>query len=440
MIVIALLGLACNGDDKDSDTPTDSMDGLTGSATSCVIDPQNGLRVTCTAVLEASATATLTLSASGEAERVFSSDDAIEHSLLAWGLVPETDYTWSLAGESGVLTTGSVPVEFAALDVTVSGTPRGFDAVLLPLPCGGVQYFAMFDGQGRLVWYEQADLYAEGGRGYEWSHADRTLLYTTTDLLLEIDPGGQERLRLEQGTHFEHELHHDVSRWGDFTYLLLEYTEGGLQLDQVDVLDGTTRLGSWRLADTYDVDANPSNRGEEWSHGNALNVNQEGEAIFSSLSFDAVVAFDADPASPTFLAHRWLASGSITSLPNPDYTPTTSSSGFSQQHAAHRVDDSLTLFDNAGRDNHSRGIRLDMNHDKGTLTLVEEWPLGGLCLAQGGAYPLADGGVLTTCAISGEIWAFSAGSTLPDWQLNAWCEPGAETKIRFPKGIPIVIE
>jgi hypothetical protein len=435
-----LLWMSCTGASNDSGNKGDTGTENQKRGVSCTLEGGNGLRFNCTVNFSSAETTTLTVTGEDVETRTFVSPDATAHDILAWGLLPETTYTWSLAGETGTVTTGSVPQALADADVKVTGRSHGFDAILQPLSCGGVSYFAMFDVEGRVIWYQEIADYDRRGRGYDWAPKTRSLMVTLDSVFVEVDVGGNELLRLEQGVHFEHELHHDVSRWGAYTYLLLEYSEDGFNLDQVDVFEDTTLLGSWRLTDTYEVLENPSGGGDEWSHGNALNVSDAGEALFSSLSFDAIVAFDADPASPTFLEHLWLASGSVESLPNPDFIPSSGAARFQQQHAPHRIGDDLWLFDNASDTRSSRGLHLEMDVEAGQLNFIEEWPVDEVCRAAGGAYPLPGGGLVATCAPPGNIYGFRQGEPEPEWTLNAWCDGNDDSPIRFPKGIPITVE
>ena len=430
--ILALLACPGSGDDTGI--------GRQDARIQCSLDEENGLRATCEVILPSPAPVTLTVSAPGEPTRTFSSPEARDHTLTAWGLTAETLYTWELYGDSGTFETRPLPEAFDALEVTVTGEPQGFDLALHSLPCGDRNWFVMFDGAGRVQWFQEAEFSSVDGRSYDWVPESRSLMTTTDDLFVEFNASGQELLRLEQGTHFEDELHHDVSRWGPYTYLLTEYTENGKNLDRVDVFEDTTLLGSWRLSDTYDVASNPNSGGEEWSHGNGLNVTEDGQAIFSTLSFSAAVAFDADPSSPTFLEHQFLATGVPNSLPDPDYTPLSADAGFGQQHAIHRVGDELWLFDNTGDGFRSRGLRLSLEHGRNGLAMLEEWPMGESCRAQGGAYPLDGGGMLATCAPSGDVWAFAAGQQAPVWTLNAWCGENEDSPIRFPKGVPITVQ
>ncbi|GEM_PF-2862726 len=417
----------------------DSGLGREDTRVSCALDEANGLRASCQVNLPNVAEAVLTVSADGEPSRSFMSPEASEHSVTAWGLLPDTAYEWTVAGKSGTFQTRALPSELDALEIEVTGAPSGFDALLQSLPCGGSDWFVMFDGDGRVVWLQEVAEYGVEGRGYEWVPESKTLMMATKTMFMELTIDGREVMRLEQGTHFDDEIHHDMSRWGPYTYVLMEYVEDGKNVDRVDVYEHTAPLGSWHITETYDVLSNPNSGGDEWSHGNGLNVTADGQAIFSSLSFSSVVAFDADPASATFLEHQWLANGTADGLPNPDYTPLSPSAGFQKQHAAHRVGDELFLFDNTGDGIKSRAVRLELTHERNGLSMLEEWVMGGSCRAQGGAYPLDNGGMVATCAPTGDVWAFVGGDSDPVWTLNAWCTDAEDGPIRFPKGVPITI-
>ena len=294
----------------------------------------------------------------------------------------------------------------------------------------------LIDTQGQIVWYVATDLWTSGMHPYEWAREERTLLVGNAEVLQELALDGSLVQEWVRGVHFDELLHHDVARWGPYTYLLYDYVLGTVWVDGVYVFEGTTLLGNFRLEDHYTVSGGVG----DWSHGNGLYVTEDGQAIFSTLSFSAAVAFDADPSSPTFLEHQFLATGAPNSLPDPDYTPLSADAGFGQQHAIHRVGDELWLFDNTGDGFRSRGLRLSLEHDRNGLAMLEEWPMGESCRAQGGAYPLDGGGMLATCAPSGDVWAFAAGQQAPVWTLNAWCGENEDSPIRFPKGVPITVQ
>jgi hypothetical protein len=100
---------------------------------------------------------------------------------------------------------------------------------------------------------------------------------------------------------FQLNLTHDADSWGGYTYLLGETSAG---VGGFEVFDGPTRLGQWLLTDAFAA-------GEVGrSHVNGLTVSERGEVVISELTYDAVLAVDGDPASPTFLQLQWHAVGS----------------------------------------------------------------------------------------------------------------------------------
>ncbi|MFT4626514.1 MAG: hypothetical protein ACI8PZ_005191, partial [Myxococcota bacterium] len=179
-----------------------------------------------------------------------------------------------------------------------------------------------------------------------------------------------------------------------------------------------------------------SDGGSEWSHANGVSVTDDGELLLSLRNPSAVVALDGDPASPTFLDLRWVASGSEPVLPT-DYRPATDEGRFLAQHNATRVGDQLWLFDNVGDPASSRAVRYTMDHAAGLLRLDHAYPVGAVCPVQGGAEPIP-GGVLTTCSDDGHVQAFDDGADAPRWSLSGTClgEPGLRTVNR---ALPVLL-
>lgn len=400
----------------------------------------NALRVTCTATLDREGPVTLELSSSSSAvpARIFESAPGTEHTLLGWGLLPETTYDWRIGELSGQVTTGALPERLRSADIDVTGTSWGFDAVLHPMSCAGADYFTMIDGQGRIVWYEENDVFFTSSMaGYEWSQAARTVLSVNSDTFLEQDVAGNVVLELWEGVDFDHSLHHDTERWGDYRYLLFErpYPNPGgtLDIDGIHVFEGNTLLGTFYLDDHFTVG---QGRGD-WSHGNGLQVTETGELILSLLNFDTVVSIDGDPASPTFLEVNWHAVGTSQGLPGADYTFVSGEGeGFNGQHNASRHGDELWLFDNRG-ERDSRAARFLLDDALGTLALDRAWSFEVTCHNQGGALPLTGGGVLATCANEGQVWAFEEALDEPSWTLQARC--GDEAGLSITRAIPVFI-
>lgn len=400
---------------------------------------ENALRVDCTAALSGEGEAELVLTAAGAPERRFVSGPAVEHAILGYGLLPETTYDWSIGAINGTVTTGSLPPELAAADISVTGTSFGFDAVLYPVNCSGTDWFTLIDGEGRVVWYEPNDVFFFGSMtGYEWSQASRSVLSVNGDHLLEQHVSGEILLDLEAGVDFEEWLHHDTERWGDYRYLLFEYpyagVGGGAQyVDGFHVFEGETLMGTFDLADHFTIDEGAG----DWSHANGINVTEDGEVVLSLLEHDTVIGVDGDPASPDFLEVTWIAVGDEPGLPGATYTAIAGPlEGFDNQHNASRRGDELWLFDNLSQDD-SRAARYLLDDTLGTITLDAAWSFDTTCSNQGGALPV-DGGVLATCANSDLVWEFLEGSSTPDWTLSVDC--GVLGGLDITRAIPVRIE
>ncbi len=424
--------------DTDADADTDT-DATPVEAAACALTA-NALRITCTATLEAPGSVTLVLSAPGAATRTFVSADATEHEILGWGLVADTAYTWSIGTQSGTVTTGPLPAALADAAIATTGAATGFDAVLYPLACPGDDYFTMIDSDGRIVWYEQNDVYFGAFMaGYDWSQADLTVLSVGEDRFQEQHVSGDVVLDLAGGgVDFEHTLHHDTARWGDLRYLLFEYPVGALFVDGVHVFDGPTRIGTWLMGDDFTV---PDSGEGDWGHANGLKVTETGEIVLSLHTFSSVLTVDGDPASPTFLQSETILNGGKGGLPDPDYVPVDGpGEGFRRQHNASRHGDDLWVFDNESQPT-SRALRMALDPATGTLTTTGSWSFDETCKNQGGAIPLAGGGVLASCANVGKVWQFDEAATEPGWTLEADCgedlEPGSLPILR---GIPVMVE
>lgn len=403
---------------------------------SCTRDADNALRVWCDIETTPDATAQVTLSAPGVPTRSFVHDVASPtHRILAWGLKPSTDYTWSVGAASGVVSTGSPPLGFRDLEVSVSGTLHGIDAILQPLDCG-LPGFAMFDGEGDVIWYEPSTLFENNMDGYEWSQADRSLLVTNGQTVHEVHVSGDIGLQL---TDFEGRAHHDLARWGDLTYVLFDAPFAGMNVDGIHVFDGTSHIASFRLQDHFTIEGTGV-FGNDWSHANAINPTGDGHLILSLLAQDSVLSLDMDPASPGFLGIDWIAAGTDDNLlPGTTYTaPIGPGLGFDRQHNASVQGDVLTLFDNDGDPSSARAARYQLDDQTGSVTLLEAWPMDASCPVQGGAIVVGER-VLASCAATRDVRLFESGSPDPVFQLQASC-PGGDTGVRINRGIPVWVE
>lgn len=423
----------------DTGAPTPEPDGAVLAA-DCA-PAAHPLQVDCTATLSGPGTVTVHLSAATGADpRTFGSEVlALQHAVKAWGLEAETTYDWRIGAITGRVTTGPLPEALRGAEIEVTGA-AWFDAVLQPIDCAGDPWFVMIDGDGDIVWYLMDPVWDAQLRGYEWSDTHQTLMTSNAGTFLERAIDGTEVLRLQRGVHFESDLHHDLTRWGDYRYLLFERRVGGLDVDGIYVFDGSSaRIGEVGLEEHYPIVGGGAFG--DWAHANGLNATGDGLLVLSLLNFDTVIGIDGDPASPTFLQPRWHAVGTARGLPDPTYAPPAApGEGFAGQHNASLHDgDRLWLFDNTGDGRVSRATRSVLDPVAGEVRVEAAWPLDRRCPIQGGAIPLEPDGVLVSCPDSGEVSAFREGATVPDWTLRATCGAGFFS-LGLNRAIPVTID
>jgi len=281
---------------------------------------------------------------------------------------------------------------------------------------------------------------------YEWSQADRSVLVAKQDTFQEVHVSGPTVLELKRGTDFDnaHNLHHDIARWGELTYLLFDYVTQDVSVDGIHVFRGTELLGTFSLEDHYSIEGGGGGVGPggmDWSHANGINATEDGQIILSLLIFNSALSIDGDPESDTFLDVNWVAGGNADTLPNPTYLPADGpDEGFSRQHNASVNTDGLWVYDNTGTGDGSRAALFELDDAEGELVLLEAYDTGDHCPIQGGAVPY-DGGVLTTCTDTGLIEGFTRGQSQPAFSLKTLCAPGeGGFGPSLNRGIPIRVE
>lgn len=391
---------------------------------SCALDPHNALRVVCTAE---AGPLQLAMVADGAPERHFASDAA---SITAWGLHPQTEYAWAMAGATGTVSTGPLPDQLAAAELVTTGEPTGFDAVLQALRCTD-QWMVMVDGGGTVVWYEPTDVYQSPQDGYEWSAEDQTVLQVGPTRFRALHASGQVTLELD-GSDFTGALHHDVSRRAGLTFLLFEEDlDPAWVSDGFHVFDDSEWLGTFRFADHFDP---PTTGDGDWTHANGINITEGGTAVISLRNQDQVFAVDADPDSPSFLEILWSVAGNDVPLGRPTFVAT---DPFDGQHNATFADDRLYLFDNLFEEGvRSRATRYELDVGSGLALLELSWVLPEFCPIQSGVLPVP-GGVLTSCATSGSSRLYPLGQDQPTWTLTTECPGTGYTFGAMTRAIPV---
>jgi len=431
--------------DTDTDTDTDTEGTGTTGDTGTPPDPPEVLSATCTASLvhPLLADCTLTLDGPGLAQvdvtlpdgtvRPYVSTDptTATPTIQLWGLKADTSYTWAAGTTTDSVTTGSLPAALLAVDIATTGATDAFDAILRPLTCEGARYLVMIDNDGDVVWFAENSIWNSGMHAYEWSPDTRTVMVSNHDHFEELALDGTIGLTLDRGVDFDEPLHHDLARWGPYTYLLFEYNENSVWVDGIYVFEGSTQIGEFKLGDHYVVDGGFG----DWSHGNGIENGDNGELTMSLLVFDTVLGVDGDPASPTFLDVAWSAGGTTSALPGLDFAAGPGLlDGFNGQHNATRRGDQLWVFDNlsAGL---SRSARYSLTA-AGEVLHEESWSFDNTCPIQGGAVPVGDG-VLGTCVAVNDVRYFENGVPDAVWELEVQC--GQVPGIGMNRAIPVQV-
>jgi hypothetical protein len=472
--ILALVGCGAAEGEVDPTTPAPpttggSSDGEPPIAATCAVDEGNGLRAVCAVQLATPGPASITLSAPGIDPLVFDSPAAAAaHAIPVWGLAPSTSFAWvataGAATASGVLETGALVGTLRNLTVTVTATgDHGDEAVLLNYGCEGLdEALLILDRAGRVRWYEELLGIDDPGlgptttRGFQVD-ADGTLLaLLDRDAVVSYDRLGGQSFVAARDADFVPPVHHDVARWGQWTYALFsEVVDGPLGPTVMDGFlvfaeDGSVRA-TWRAADHFAPVAGGTGGGPywadvhgdalDWSHTNAIAVDALGHATLSLRYQSALVQVVADPDAADFGAVRWVAVGEPATSALVATVPLWSSTGitdlgFEEQHHLTALGDGAWLLWDNGRDGQpSRALRVQET-DVG-LDLQQEWVADGACPGQGSASLLASGHVLVDCAPADTLAEVTpAGETV--WSARVGCGIGLMLRPLY-RGLPVAL-
>lgn len=365
-------------------------------------------------------------SADGNTHTVETDQDVV----TLWGLTPDTDVDWVVSAgrvtRSGTFHTARLPVPLV-LDVVGDAVA---DDVLFPVVCDGSSWLALARTDGVVEWLEPV---GQTVGGFGFAPPDAVLATYDRHTFARIGLDGR---REEQTTGLP--VHHDVAADGDGAVMLVAeaFTWDG---DQEVVLDGLSvvdrdgvEVGDWSLADHTRGAVPPETLqlgfwGNEypgagdWSHGNAVTVTPDGDLLVSLRWWDSIYRL-AGPGAADFGAVRWVLAGPGAPVASDLAleTETGDDPGFvGQHHPLIDADGTLTVFDNGPKLGLSRVLRYRLGVE--TATLIAVTPLGVRCGLLGSAYPVADGGLLVTCADHQTAWEFGPGETVARWRMVVSC-------------------
>lgn len=443
--------------------PPEGSGGATESAgpgrmvLSCASSPENALRATCNVEVEPAGSVVLTQSCPGLPPRDTTSGFSSTHDVELIVLPPTSECEIVAVASDGrsartTVTTGPVP-EGVATEL-VAPAVLDADWVLFDSPCCDAAAVILYK-DGTPVWY-QSLAETPGATVEALTFTDQqTVLVLLTDLdaglndVVEYTLYGQEIGRLVGGVHFGDNLHHDVVRWNEWTYVVFReiVMKGGegWKLDGFQAFDaGGGLVGEWHFADWFEpvsFQPAPGDIFDDYTHTNSIFVHESGDVVLSLRHLSAVIRVAGDFGAADFGQVRWTLAGNPddTDLPS-DFTLVAEegpwASFVEQHHAVLEEDGRLRVFDNReAEDENSRVLQIVLDEAAGVATIERAWDLARHCRYQGGAYAVGDG-MLATCAVQEAAVGFDAGGAIvADMDLECACGFSGHV----PRFIPIAL-
>ena len=436
-------------------------------ALDCSPDMRNRLRFHCEIGMEAPQGVVVEAwpadDTTGERVRRFVSPRQRDHAVLLWGFKPQTTYTWRVTADDGdarvgTLGTGTLPEEFSPQYTVVDSDDARVQGMLVYSTCAP-GWTHIVDRDGDVVWYERLPDLLEDQKLFSLAGLERTPEGTILSVVgrmrvVEITMGGEVRLDLRRGVHFDDDVHHAVTRHEGITYALFaEVVDDGefeYLVDGVYAFDGEQLLARASLADAWPLVGQPWTLSGYWAshypgafdftHANGIAVRSSGELVVSLRHLHAVVGLRGNPGTPGFGTLAWSVVGNPASSIAPGDYAMPFGVAFAGQHDAQIVESDagpvrLRMFDNRlDLKENARAVEFELNELARTATVHQSWSMATACPIQGTAREVEDGHILAVCSRSGDIWEFAPGRAEPVWQANGNCGPVPFSSI--PRAVP----
>jgi hypothetical protein len=376
---------------------------------------------------------------------------ADSHLVPLYLMAPETDYTViartvadASVSVTDTVTTGSLPIGAEAV-FTSEGTST---APLLGMvsPCSDGAYVVIVNPHtGEVVWYQDFGFSVFGFVDAVSFTEDETLLVIADGILSERDLAGNELNSWVPGPERPYRMHHDVFRKDGRTYVLFSESvavgELSYVLDGFYIFDETgAELARWHLIDHFvPTSHNGSMFGDDYSHANAIWVDDDQNVLISFRHLSALAQVIGDPSAPDFGEITWRAAG-IPSDFGTDYTILSEVEGpadFERQHNAYWLAPGLlTLFDNRDTwEESSRLLEIRVDDVQREMVIEAAYHLPLHCDFQGGAWRTPAGHPLATCAPVREGFEFDPATGAQIWHGSTSCIDGFGGYI--PRFVPL---
>lgn len=351
------------------------------------------------------------------------------------GLLPETDYelravvygaSGRVVGKTLALTTATLPADLPRYTASGSDPAPGFTVF------AAGRYGIVIDNSGRVVWYRRFDdavglsFMAEPNGHY----ALRPSTAATGDVepWLEVDPRGRivRTLACARGLQTRP---HDLMLDPDGSYLILCDETRMMDLSAVGGVAGAkvtgtvlqrisatgTLLFEWSPFDHFTITdlalADRTGANVNWTHGNALDRDTDGNIILSFRSLNEITKIDA-----TTGAVIWRLGGERNQFNFPGLAPPP----FVHQHGLRVAGDgTILLLDNIGEHAGSRAERYSIDERERVARLVHTYSsLPGVVTEIGGSVqPIAGGHTLVSFGTAGRVEEYDADGRVV-WRIE----------------------
>jgi outer membrane protein assembly factor BamB len=345
-----------------------------------------------------------------------------------FGLAPDTRYEMQLSamnrcgsteGARMSFTTGSLPRDLPVYEATGTAPDSGYIAF------ASGSYGIVIDNTGRVVWYHH---FANGpGLNFQAQPNGR---YTArpntaagvTGSFIEIDPLGDTTRTLTCANGLQPRMHDMIADTDGSYWLMCDETRtvdlSAQGRSAAEPVTGTSvqhlsgdgnLLFSWSPFDRISIDlsvldvADRSARPINWTHGNAIDLADDGSVVLSFRNLNEVIRIDTKSGNVI-----WRLGG-----PHSSFTLENSSVPFRHQHGARVVGSDILLLDNLGMSGTSRGERYQLNSTTHTARTSVSFPApSGLVAQLGGSTQSLGKHTLVAFGNGGGLYEYDADGSV----------------------------
>jgi hypothetical protein len=351
------------------------------------------------------------------------------------GLYPDRDYVvdavaWGPGGTAGgvqlAATTGALPSDLPAYSAGGADPTPGY------VVFAAGRYGLVTDNSGRIVWYR----HFPNGAGLNFM-AQPTGYYVirpptpaTGDIepWLELDALGNVTRTLRCARGLQARFHDFISEPDGSSWMMCDETRtmdlagiGGHSAARVigtvvqHVAANGALLFEWNPFDHFAItDLEAGERSDvvvNWTHGNSLDVDDDGNLLVSFRSLDEITRINATTGEVV-----WRLGGRANQFTFLD----TSFPAFSRQHSVRATGNgNLLLLDNVGDPQQSKAERYELDEDARTIRLIRSIGAGhGFMTTIGGSVQELPGGrTLAAYGTAGRVEEYDAGGRVV-WSIT----------------------